>query len=221
MQSNDTYVKDLEETISRFLMPLRDIRFSIVIKAITGFTVIPFDKKDASDRKLLEKLVKAIHNATKAAFNKGIFTNRPNEVGNHIEPFVRKALNDIGVSASIPTTKKGIHKVAGYPDIEVNYEKRRTYLECKTYNIKSRDSSLRAFYLQPSPDSKITSDARHLLVSFEINPTTRNGRTAFVPTRWRLYTLHDLKVQVKHEFNASNLNLYDEAYLLAEDRTEV
>src|SRR5579875_2094063 len=80
---------------------------------------------------------------------------------------------------------------------------------------------LRAFYLQPSPDSKITSDARHLLVSFEINPTTRNGRTAFVPTRWRLYTLHDLKVQVKHEFNASNLNLYDEAYLLAEDRTEV
>src|SRR5579875_652377 len=189
MQSNDTYVKDLEETISRFLMPLRDIRFSIVIKAITGFTVIPFDKKDASDRKLLEKL--------------------------------GKALNDIGVSASIPTTKKGIHKVAGYPDIEVNYEKRRTYLECKTYNIKSRDSSLRAFYLQPSPDSKITSDARHLLVSFEINPTTRNGRTAFVPTRWRLYTLHDLKVQVKHEFNASNLNLYDEAYLLAEDRTEV
>src|SRR5579884_3697882 len=106
MQSNDTYVKDLEETISRFLMPLRDIRFSIVIKAITGFTVIPFDKKDASDRKLLEKLVKAIHNATKAAFNKGIFTNRPNEVGNHIEPFVRKALNDIGVSASIQQPRK-------------------------------------------------------------------------------------------------------------------
>ena len=90
-----------------------------------------------------------------------------------------------------------------------------TYLECKTYNLKSEDSSFRAFYLQPSEDVKITADARHLLVGFEIKPAKRDGHDAFVPVRWRLYTLENLRVQVKHEFNASNQDIYQENSLLA------
>jgi hypothetical protein len=216
MTTDEKYIKELEETISKFLSPLKDIPLSVVIKALTGYSVIPFDKQDRADSELLEKLVKAMQRGSKAAYDEGIFTNRPNEVGNHIEPFVRMALNDIGVSASIPRTKRGIHKAAGYPDIEINYKNRVTYLECKTYNVKSEESSFRAFYLQPSEDSKITSDARHLMVGFEIESAKRAGKNAYVPTRWRLYTLHNLRVQVKHEFNASNVNLYDEASLLAE-----
>jgi len=165
----------------------------------------------------LDKLIKAMKIATKTANQTGIFTNRPNEVGNHIEPFVRDAINIQGLKATIPITGSGKHKAVGYPDIEVRDNGGDViYLECKTYNIKSIDSSLRAFYLQPSEDFKITADATHLLVGFEIKVENRNGRDAYVPTHWRLYTLDNLRVQVKHEFNASNVDIYKEESLLAE-----
>jgi hypothetical protein len=211
------YVKNLEETISKFMAPLKDIPFPIVIRVISGFSIVPFKKSNKADKALLEKLIKAMRKATKTANKTGIFTDRPNEVGNHIEPFVRDALNELGMKATIPLTKSGKHKAAGYPDIEIlDTDGRITYLECKTYNLKSEDSSFRAFYLQPSEDVKITANARHLLVGFEIKVETRKGRKAYAPVRWRVYTLDKLKVQVKHEFNASNNDIYQDAALLAQ-----
>lgn len=72
---------------------------------------------------------------------------RPNEVGNHIEPFVKDALNSLGMKAEIPLTSNGKHQSAGYPDVFIqDVDNRITYLECKTYNQKSIGSSFRAFY---------------------------------------------------------------------------
>lgn len=218
---DEKYVKDLEETISKFMAPLKNLPFPIVIKAISGYSVVPFNQNDKKDKTLLDKLVKALGKATKTANQTGIFTNRPNEVGNHIEPFVRDALNELGMKASIPTTPEGKHQSAGYPDVEMHdSDDRVTYLECKTYSLKSEDSSFRAFYLQPSENFKVTADARHLLVGFEIREEKRNGKNAYVPVRWRLYTLDKLRVQVKHEFNASNKDLYQKEALLAEGGLE-
>lgn len=219
--TDEKYVRDLKETISKFMAPLKNVPFPIVINAISGYSVVPFNKDDTADEILLEKLVKAMKKATKAANRTGIFANRPNEVGNYIEPFVRNALNELGIKATIPTTTSGKHKAAGYPDIELrDSDGRTTYLECKTYNLKSENSSFRAFYFQPSEEFKITADARHLLVGFEIKVEKRNGRKAFVPIRWRLYTLDDLRVQVKHEFNASNKDIYRDKALLAKGGLE-
>ncbi len=210
-------MRDLEEAISKFMTPLKNIPFPIVIKGLSGFSVVPFNHNDEADRSLLQKLSKAIEKATKKVNEGGIFSNRPNEVGNQIEPFVRQALNDLGLTATIPKTKRGIHKGAGYPDIEIKEDNERiTYLECKTYNLKSEDSSQRAFYLSPSEDTKITIDARHLLVGFEVQLSERSNKPAYVPVRWRLYTLDKLRVQVKYEFNASNKNIYLDGALLAE-----
>lgn len=216
MPIDERYVKDLEDTLSKFLAPLRDIPFPIVIKAISGHSVISFNRSDNADVALLERLSEAMQKATNTAHRVGIFTNRPNEVGNHIEPFVRDALKELGISATIPRTKSGIHRSAGYPDIEMkDIDGRITYLECKTYSLKSEDSSFRAFYMQPSEDAKITADARHLPVGFEIESQKRGLKDAYVPVRWRLYTLENLHVQVKHEFNASNQHIYQEGSLLA------
>jgi len=221
MSINEKYVKDLEETISKFMAPLKNIPFPIVIKAISGYSVVPFNSSDKKDRVLLEKLVRALSKATKTANRTGIFANRPNEVGNHIEPFVRDALNELGMKATIPTTSEGKHQSAGYPDVEMRESDGRvTYLECKTHSLKSEDSSFRAFYLQPSENFKVTADARHLLVGFEIKEEKRNGKNAYVPVRWRLYTLDNLRVQVKHEFNASNKDIYQKEALLAEGGLE-
>ncbi len=216
---DDKYVKDLEATLQKFMAPLKDIPFSVVVKVLSGFSVVPFDKGSKEDKVLLNKLIKGMQIATKKANATGIFTNRPNEVGNHIEPFVRDALNEVGMEATIPTTQNGKHKTAGYPDVAIKDTGGRvTYLECKTYNLKSEESSFRTFYFQPSEEFKITADARHLLIGFEIKVEKRSGRDAFVPISWHLYTLDKLRVQVKHEFNASNKQLYTADALLAEGK---
>jgi len=71
---------------------------------------------------------------------------------------------------------------------------------------------------EPSEDPKITRDAFHLLMSFELNTAKRKGKKAFIPISWQIYTLDKLLIQVKHEFNASNKELYTEEALLAQGR---
>ncbi|MBU6411255.1 MAG: hypothetical protein KGR98_12795 [Verrucomicrobia bacterium] len=36
----------------------------------------------------------------------------------------------------------------------------------------------------------------------------RKGKPAFVPVHWKLMTLQDLMVDLKHEFNQHNRNMY-------------
>ena len=55
-----------------------------------------------------------------------------------------------------------------------------------------------------------------MLLSFELVKQERNGKMVFVPIAWKLYTLENLKVQVKHEFNAGNRELDRREFLLEE-----
>jgi hypothetical protein len=125
----------------------------------------------------------------------------------NIEPFVRAALKAQSLDAKIPKTKDGKAKAAGYPDIEIRGEL-PCYLECKTYNIKNVETTQRAFYFSPSKKFKITCDALHLLLAYELERRKRNGKDAFIPVHWKLITLQDLRVDLKHEFNQHNRNMY-------------
>jgi len=219
MNNQKNYIKELEKVVSKFLEPIKGIPFPIAIKALYGFEVLPFEISDRKKQELLKLLSKAAEIAGINANRKGIFTARPNEAGNHIEPFVIKALNEVGLKAEKPVSKRGKRKSAGYPDIQI--ETRNgiiIYLDCKTYNTLSKNQSFRSFYFSPSKDPKITKDAFHLLMSFELNITKREGRNAFIPVSWHIYTLDKLIVQVKHEFNASNKDLYTSDALLAEGK---
>ncbi|MCK4385356.1 MAG: hypothetical protein KAW52_03745, partial [candidate division Zixibacteria bacterium] len=106
-------------------------------------------------------------------------------------------------------------------DIQIEDENGRiVYLDCKTYNTLTKDQSFRTFYFSPSKDPKITKDAFHLLLSFELEKAERQQKQAFIPVSWQIYTLDKLLVQVKHEFNASNKDLYKEEFLLAQGKIE-
>lgn len=116
---------------------------------------------------------------------------RPNEVGNDIEPFVAKALNDLGYEAGKPKTKGGKGKTTAYPDLYfIDGAGRLSYLECKTFNIKNVDTTQRSFYLSPSEDSKVSADAHHFVLSFEIYVAGRKGSNNIsnvkVGNCWRL-----------------------------------
>jgi len=55
-------------------------------------------------------------------------------------------------------------------------------------------------------------------MSFELDIVKRKNKNAFVPISWQLYTLDKLLIQIKHEFNASNRDLYTKEALLAEGK---
>lgn len=215
MEKDAQYIKQLEETIKKFMAPLENIPFPIAIKAISGFEVIPFDKNNKDDTKLLAQLSEAALIAGKEANREGIKSKRPNEVGNYIEPFVKRALLKIGLKADTPRTKAGKRQGMGYPDIEIIDSKSRiSYLECKTYNLSNINTTQRAFYFSPSEEScKITADARHLVLSFQIELKSTG---IYIPVHWRIYSIDSMIVQVKHEFNADNRQMYRNEALLAE-----
>ena len=219
MVKQKDYIKQLEQTLSRFLEPIKGIPFPIAIKALTGFKVLAFDPSLDQNKKLLEQLSKASQLGGQRAYQEGISAARPNEAGNHIEPFVTEALRQVGLKADKPISKSGKRKAVGYPDIELKDENGRIiYLECKTYSTLSKETSFRSFYFSPSEDPKITRDAFHLIMSFELTTGERKGKRAFIPISWQIYTLEKLLIQIKHEFNASNRELYTKEALLSEGK---
>lgn len=210
--------RDLKGYIKPMLRPLRDIPLSLVIQGLTGFKVIPFDPKDSKDRKVLTILSKAAQLAMKSINTAGILRSRPNEVGNDIESHVKRALNSLGYTADTPKTINGNKKTTGYPDIEFVDEFGRTnYLECKSYNIDNISTSQRSFYLSPSEDFKITKDAHHFVISFEVYMAGRQGTKNLYQCRsWKIVDVHNLLVDVKHEFNSDNRRLYSKGLVLSE-----
>jgi hypothetical protein len=150
-----------------------------------------------------------------------ILRPRPNEVGNDIEPFVKRALTLRGFRADTPVSKSGKRKTMGYPDIIFWSGTTPFYLECKTFNAENEETSQRSFYLSPSEDMRITHDAVHLLLSYEIYEGGRIGRkNAYRCKRFKILSLDSLSVDVKYEFNSDNARLYsgrDGARILAEE----
>lgn len=216
----EKYIKELEKTISQFLKPLKNIPFKIAIKAMSGCNVIPFDKDNPQDQQLLKDLIEAIKIGAKNANQKGIFTRRENEVGNHIEPFMIDALNKIGLKADRPETREGKKKAVGYPDIFVKDRNNRpNYIECKTYNERNYQTTQRSFYFSPAErptDFKVIYDARHIIISFKIDRAERDDKRAFVPVYWKIFSTDNLIGQIKHEFNSTNKQMYTQDALLAE-----
>ncbi len=210
---DEKYVKQLEGVIQKMLEPLKEIPLKIVVKALSGKEILDVDQNDPKDKNLVKCLIEALMKSMISINKTGIKTSRPNEAGNAIEPYVKAELTDLGCKASTPTTSSGKMKSSGYPDIVfTDSYGRQNYLECKTFNKSDLGSSLRTFYLSPSSNFKITSDAHHFLASFEME----KRQAIFYVKGFKLLTLEKLKVDVKNEFNANNKALYQSANILYE-----
>ncbi|RLA07092.1 MAG: hypothetical protein DRQ51_07300 [Gammaproteobacteria bacterium] len=209
---------ELKGVISQMLKPLKGLSFSAVIEGLSGYKATAFDAKNKKDIQVLDLLKKVAKKSMKNINAEGILRLRPNEVGNDIETFVKKSLDHYRLMAQTPTTKTGIKKSTGYPDIEfIDEFKRLNYLECKTYNIKNIQTTHRSFFLSPSSNFKITQDAHHFGISFEvyINKTIKN-KHLFKVKSWKILDLSQLELDLKYEFNSNNKSLYDEKIILAQ-----
>lgn len=219
----DKKLAALERIVAHMIEPLKDVPFDVVVKALSGHRLIPFDEKDPKDIELKDALRTAILDCTSSIKKAGVNSRRANEVGNMMERPVISAIQKVGLKARIPATKSGAAKATGYPDILVeDRHGRPTYLEVKTFNKRNVDTTQRSFYLSPSEDFKVTCDARHLLLAFEMNDvgtTQISGETlrVYKPSAYKLVALDELSCDVKYEFNSDNRRLYAQGHVILDE----
>jgi len=210
----------LSATLNEQTKPAKQIPFKEVIEATTQHRILDFDTNNPAHVELRQKILKAASLAGERARKEGLVAARANEAGNYMEAFVKAALKESGLDARTPVTTAGEAQTTGYPDFEI-LGSLSAYLELKTYNASTANTTQRTFYYSPSEHPKVTRDALHLLLAYQLEKTTRDGKTVFVPVHWKLVTLQDLVVDLKFEFNQSNRKLYgSEAArsLMAEDK---
>lgn len=197
----------VERALAELVKPSHGLPFKNVIHATTGWRVLDFDTNNPAHLALQRSLHRAAALAGERARRSGLVTARANEAGNHLEPVVRAALREAGLPARVPVTAAGRAQATGYPDLEITGPT-PCYLELKTYSAGTADTTQRSFYYSPSAMPKVTRNALHLLLAYELEKSSADGRTVFVPVRWRLLSLEDLEVDLKFEFNQSNRRLY-------------
>jgi len=206
---DENYVRRLENIIKQMLTPLKDVPFNLVIECLTGKKVIPFDSKNPEDRELLEILKEVAIVGGKEINRNGIESKRPNEVGNYIEAFVKKAMQKYALNPDIPAGATGKKKATGYPDIIFFFKNKPNYLECKTYNLENISTTQRSFYFSPSDDFKVIYDTHHFILSYEMFLDGRRAdKNVYRCNHYKILSLDALSLDVKYEFNSDNQRVY-------------
>jgi hypothetical protein len=190
------------------LKPLKQVRLKVAINAIASTEIVAFDAD--ADRSLREKFERAARLVLDDIKANPMVKGRPNEAGNAIEGRVKTALIKCGLAVETPKSKSGKAKSAGYPDLLVTDEiGGKTYVECKTLNLNSLNSTLRSFYLSPSDESKASETARHFLFAFVMEKVKNlAGEEAFAAVSAKLLSLEDMICDIKLEFQSHNKRMY-------------
>lgn len=208
MKREEQYAKQmqqLKQAAEIFLKPMEKLPFPVVVEAMTQCQVIPYIEED--DGNLIYALAGAAQQTIVNSLQDPIAANRPNDVSTQVEKILQENLTQMGLAAETPTRKSGKSGGAqGYPDLLLWDKKRPTYLEVKVSRQENiAKGSARNFFYQPTQNSKITHSARHLLCGFAI---AERGEKQWVLVEWKIVDLFHLRVKLKPEYNADNLEIY-------------
>ncbi len=198
-------------TVMAAELTLSDIALRDVIAAATGKTVLPFqpDKvpADAACRTHITRAADKVLAALNAADSPLRGLRRINEGSRHVEHKLAALLHAGDFTCAVPHTSGGGTQRSGYPDLRIVHTPtgRVYYLDPKLYESTAAASTLRTFYYEPKDlTGKIHDDACHLILGI-----THDGKDgAWQLTGWRLIDLHNFRVRLKAEFQASNKDLY-------------
>jgi len=195
------------QELSQTALGSGSLPFSDVVLATTGRRILLLNTNNPSHAQLCARLRQAAELTVIETTKDPIQAARPNEAGTQIERRVKAALSEAGLKARTPVNTSGRAQSTGYPDIEIPGNP-HCYLELKTYSEAALTSSQRTFYYSPSEAPKVTCDALHLLLAFQLEKYVQDDQTLFKPSHWQLISLEDLQVRMKLEFNQSNRGLY-------------
>ncbi|VVB75775.1 Type-2 restriction enzyme MjaV [Candidatus Tiddalikarchaeum anstoanum] len=185
--------------------------FKDIIKEWSGFDV---KQADREYKPIIDKIINALKSNLKTLSNtvERKYKGRSNELGNFLDNELIKIINTIkNYNADRPQTSKGGKQSSGYPDIELKAEGKTIYIETKSYQPKTKTSTLRTFYFKPSEEKnvKITESCPHILIGFEVISKGEENKSPFIVKDFTIIDLFDLKVNFKPEFNASNPMMYN------------
>jgi len=183
------------------------IGFTDLVAATTNYSVLKLDlTNNSDDKQLYDQIICSANDLIKY----GLKTrhrfqgDRINDIGKAIEEVFVQELRKTKFTPELLAK-------SGYPDMKITDQTGRvTYLESKAVS-KGWNSSFRSFYYLDG--KKITSDARHLLIAWDlIEETPKYWRIK----GWKLLDLFNLRVKTKLEFNSSNKELYQKELIIAE-----
>lgn len=206
-------LEQLKEAARVFLKPIEKMPFSVVVEAMTGYELIPYTEEN--DKKLIDDISISCMQTIGDSERSPIIANRPNDVSAQVEKILQKNLIKNKIVAEQPRSaiKKSVSP-QGYPDLLLWCEKRPTYLEVKVSRVENiGKGSARNFFYQPTKNSKITRHARHLLCGFSMFEISEKK---WVLKEWKITDLWFLRVKLKPEYNANNLEIYRRDAILAE-----
>ena len=214
----DRQLAQLKEAARIFLRPMERLPFPVVMEAMTGREIFPMTQ-GANDSALLSALADACTATTAESAESPYRANRPNDVSVQVEEKLQAHLERVGVSVEMPRAASG-RGGGGYPDRLLWHAGEPTYLEVKVSREENiGKGSARNFFYQPTGNPKIRHSARHLLAGFAIR---ERSEKLWVLTGWKIADLFHLRVKLKPEYNADNLEIYrDELVLLEGDASGV
>jgi hypothetical protein len=188
----------------------RTFEFATIAEACSGKKVLPLD--DSPPHKRVVSAIESALADTIAALNQDNSPvrklRRINEASRFFEDGILARIDAMPeLKCEVPPTRAGEHQRSGYPDLRITDETSGLvfYLDPKLVEQGSAASTFRTFYFEPKNETlKITDDAVHLLAGIEHDGKEQH----WTFTGWRLVDLSTLRVRLKAEFQASNVDLY-------------
>ncbi|CAN5645555.1 hypothetical protein BH20VER1_BH20VER1_31140 [soil metagenome] len=198
---------------------LLQIPFADVIRYSTGKRVLPVNRDDETDARVLQQISTALDKVLLRMNEEDSPVQeigRINEVSAPFESMLREVLNKApGLSCDFAKTTGKKAQRSGYPDLRLvdSASKRVYYLDPKIYARGSKLSSLRSFYFEPKvATNKVVEDAVHLILAVQ-HEGKESGSWQF--SAWDIVDLSDFQVRLKAEFQGSNRDMYRKEAVVA------
>ena len=210
----DKQLAQLKDVARFFLRPMERLPFPVVVEAMTNCEIFPMSES-SQDQGLLFALSRACTATVAESASAPYQANRPNEVSVQVEEKLQAHLESAGVLVEMPRPADGRARGGGgYPDRLLRCDGEPSYLEVKVSREENIvKGSARNFFYQPTENPKITLSARHLLTGFAIR---EQAEKSWILTGWKIVDLFHLRVKLKPEYNADNLEIYRDELILLE-----
>ena len=205
-------IEQYRDIIRKILEAFEDVSFGVIIKVATDTDVEPFDQE--RDRDLIDDIKRLADETMHIYYRTPIRIRRINEVSNFLEREVPRIFHSI--TDYMKTIRDVIHfGGVGYPDIKIVASSGKViYIDIKA-TTRPETGSARDFYITPlgKTKEKVSTSGKHAVLGFVIDGNPNNFRTI----GWKLSDLSKIRIRMKPEFNADNLEIYKKEAIIAEN----
>jgi len=198
--------EELKKAVSFLKSEIDRLKWRDVIKAACGKKVLAFNKDTTEAINILDMWIREnLHFLQREGLT---YEGRINEFGNFMEKQLEKKFEHKDLKFLPVLNSNGKSQSSGYPDYKMGYKKNIIYGDCKVISTKTKTSSLRSFYYQPTKTGKVLEDAPHFLLVF-IREGKDGNNPPFKIVDYKIVDLYDFTVSFKAEFQANNIETFN------------